>query len=135
MKRLVLIFVLCQLAYMPAVATFDMDDPQQTLEEFQATSNTGSSNNHGDLIALNKSDYLKLIVGTYVHGFNEFDTTIQTSDQLVEVGIYFDPENQDKGRAEQLAAQFRKQLPLILGEPRYSWASDVEIEVSVHHSN
>ena len=134
MKRLVLILVLCHLACMPAVATFEVDDPVQSIEDLRAANAAGKANSHADLIALDKRDYLKLIVGTYVHGFNEFDTTIWTSGELVKVGIYYSPNEQDKRRAEQLAKRFREQLPLILGEPQYQWANDVGIEVSVHQA-
>ena len=135
MKRLVLVFVFWQLACMPAVATFETDDPLQQIEALRATQEAENASKGTSLVTLDKRDYLKLIVGTYVNGFNEFDTTIWTSDELVKVGIYFDPDKQDEGRAGQLAEQFREQLPLILGEARYKWASDVEIEVGVHQVN
>jgi len=131
MKRLVLVLVLCHLYCMPAVATFELEDPVQSIEDMRAAKAVGETNSHAELIALDKRDYLKLIVGTYVHGFNEFDTTIWTSDELVKVGIIYNPNEQDKRRAEQLAERFREQLPLILGEPQYQWANDVGIEVSV----
>ena len=134
MKRLILILVLCHLACMPAVATFELDDPVQSIEDLRAAQAVGETNSHADLIALDKRDYLKLIVGIYVHGFNEFDTTIWASDELVKVGIYYNPTEQDKRRAEQLAKQFREQLPLILGEPQYQWANDVGIEVDTHYA-
>jgi len=134
MKRLVLVLVLCHLACVPAVATFEVDDPVQQIEDLRTADPAGKTNRHADLIALDKRDYLKLIVGTYVHGFNEFDTTIWTSDELVKVGVYYDPNEQDKRRAEQLVKRFMEQLPLILGEPQYQWANDVGIEVSVHNA-
>ena len=83
MKRLVLILMLCHLACVPAVATFEVDDPVQQIEDLRTADATGKTNSHADLIALDKRDYLKLIVGNYVHGFSEFDTTIWTSDELV----------------------------------------------------
>jgi len=119
---------------MPAAATFELDDPVQSIEDMRAAQAVGEANSHADLIALDKRDYLKLIVGTYVHGFNEFDTSIWTSDELVKVGIYYNPNEQDERKAEQLAERFREQLPLILGEPQYQWANDVGIEVSVHNA-
>ena len=132
MKRLVLIFVLCQLAVVPAVATFEVDDPVQQIEDLRTAEKAGNTNGNADLIALDKTDYLKLIVASYVNGFNEFDTTTWTSDELVKVGIYYDPGEQDRDRAEQLAAQFREKLPLMLAEAQYRWARDVEIEVAIY---
>ena len=132
MKRLVLIFVLCHFASIPALATFEVEDPVQSIDELRAAKAAESPYNRADMIALDKRDYLKLIVGTYVNGFNEFDTSIWTSNEHVKVGIYYAPERQDMGRAELLADQFREQLPLLLAEPQYQWASNVEIEVSVY---
>ena len=83
-----------------------------------------------ETIELEKRDYLKLIVGNYVHGFKEFDTSVVAFDDSVSVGIYFDSDEQDKSRADQLAERFRKQLPLML--ERYEWADEIAVVVSVY---
>ena len=83
---------------------------------------------HG--IELEKKDYLALVVGNYVHGFNEFDTSIVTFENAVRVGIYYDQSTQDRNRAVQLSERFRTQIPKIL--MTYPWADEVEVTVSVY---
>ena len=135
MKRLTLVLVIGLLACAPAGATFEMDDPLQQIEDLRATQETENAKAQtSSYVVLEKRDYLKLIVGNYVHGFNEFDTTIQTSNDEIGVGIYYRPGDQDKGRAEQLAERFRKELPFILGDPGYPWAKEVTIQVSVRQA-
>ena len=83
-----------------------------------------------DSIELEKRDYLKLVVGNFVYGFNEFDTSVTVGEKSVNIGIYYNAEIQDKSRAETLADRFRKQLPLLLAN--YKWASDVDFAVNVY---
>jgi len=126
MNRLAVIALLGLLASASAVATFEVDDPVQEIEDLraaQALENAG-------LIQLEKKDYLKLIVSSYVNGFKEFDTTVVTFDDSVRVGIYYDLNEQDPQRAEQLAKRFRENIPSML-EP-YEWAENITVSVSIH---
>ncbi len=135
MTRLALMIVATLLVCAPAGATFEMDDPMQQLDELrEAQEAENAKARSSSLVVLEKRDYLKMIVANYVHGFKEFDTTVRSSGELVEVGIYYRPDDQDKDRAEQLSNRFRKELPLILEDPVYQWAKDVAVEVSVRSS-
>lgn len=90
----------------------------------------GSSVSIAEPIELEKSDYLKIIISNYVHGFKEFDTSVVTFDDSISVGIYYNSNKQNFSRAEQLAARFKEFLPLMLEE--YDWASDISIVVNVY---
>ncbi len=81
-------------------------------------------------VTLTKEDYAAFVVGNYVHGFKEFETSVTTLESSVSVGIYFDKSTQSEARANQLADRFRKQIPLIL--KRYEWAKGFEVVVSVY---
>lgn len=81
-------------------------------------------------VKIETRDYLAFIVGNYVNGFNEFDTTIVAFEDSVSVGIYYDENNQKRERAKQLAERFREQIPYFLG--RYEWARDVVVIVNVY---
>lgn len=89
-----------------------------------------ASTSQAETILLEKKDYLNLIVSSYVNGFNEFDTTIVTFDDSVSVGIYYDSNEQDESRANQLAERFRKYLPAFF--EKYDWADDISVLVSVY---
>ena len=89
-----------------------------------------ASISHAESIELEKRDYLMLIVGNYVHGFKEFDTSVVAFDDSVSVGIYYDAETQDGNKAETLADRFRKQLPRLLA--KYEWANEVTFVVNVY---
>ena len=83
---------------------------------------------HG--IELEKKHYLTLIIGNYVHGFKEFDTSVVSFDDSISIGIYYDISTQKETRADQLANRFRVNIPKIL--QKYSWANDVEVIVNVY---
>ncbi|MDH3630371.1 MAG: hypothetical protein OER98_04555 [Gammaproteobacteria bacterium] len=83
---------------------------------------------HG--IELEKKDYLTLIVGNYIHGFKEFETSVLTFEDSVSVGIYYDLSTQDEKRAVQLANRFRENIPKML--KKYPWATDVQFTVNVY---
>ena len=85
---------------------------------------------HAETIELEKRDYLALVVGNYVHGFKEFDTSVTTGDKSINIGIYYDAETQDRSGAETLAERFRNQIPLLLA--KYEWVSDVTLLVNVY---
>jgi hypothetical protein len=135
MRYFALIIMLCLLAGTGmAKDTFELEDPAQILQEDIKDSEKAvlQQEKTSGVYLLKNSDYLKLFVGNYVHGFREFDTTVTASSKSVSVGVYYDPNTQDKGRAEQLAKRFRTQLPIILGDLKYQWSRDVEIVVNVY---
>ncbi|MES9925253.1 MAG: hypothetical protein DBP02_01465 [gamma proteobacterium symbiont of Ctena orbiculata] len=81
-------------------------------------------------IAIEKKDYLALVVGNYVHGFKEFDTSVTTFDDSVSIGIYYDLSSQSEARANQLAERIRKQIPSKLAA--YEWAKGVKVVVNIY---
>lgn len=83
-----------------------------------------------DQVKIETKDYLAFIVGNYVNGFNEFDTTIVAFEKSVSVGIYYDENNQKRERAEKLADRFRKQIPYLIN--RYEWAKGTNLVVNVY---
>ncbi len=83
---------------------------------------------HG--IELEKKHYLILIIGNYVHGFKEFDTSVVGFDDSVSIGIYYDISTQKETRANQLASRFRANIPKLL--QLYSWAKEVKVIVNVY---
>lgn len=89
-----------------------------------------SSVSFAEKVEVDKSDYIKLIVSSYVNGFNEFDTSITSFNDSVSVGIYYDLSTQKKERAEQLAKRFRTQIPVMLN--KYEWAKSIQVIVSVY---
>lgn len=82
-----------------------------------------------DQVKIDTKDYLAFIVGNYVNGFNEFDTTVVAFEKSVSVGIYYDENSQKRERAEQLAERFRKQIPYLIN--RYEWAKGTNLIVNV----
>jgi len=135
MKRLVLIGLLSLLVgNCWAQQTFELEDPAATLQEDikHAEEAVLQQEELYGVYHLKNSDYLKLFVGNYIHGFKEFDTTVTAVDSSVTVGVYYDPSEQDKNRAEQLAKRFREQLPVMFEELTYKWADTVYIKVNVH---
>ena len=81
-------------------------------------------------IELEKKHYLTLIVGNYVHGFKEFETSVVGYEESVSVGIYYDLSTQSRERAYQLAKRFRAVIPQLLSH--YEWAKSVEVLVNVY---
>ena len=81
-------------------------------------------------IELEKKDYLILVVGNYVHGFKEFETSVTSFNDSLSIGIYYDESTQSEIRANQLAKRFRFQIPRKLSQ--YPWAKDIEIIVNVY---
>lgn len=81
-------------------------------------------------IELEKKDYLSLVIGNYVHGFKEFETSVTSFEDSVSIGIYFDASTQEEHRANQLANRFRSQVPIMLKQ--YKWAKDVVVKVNVY---
>ena len=130
MKGLALIAVLCLLASASLNATFELDDPALMVEDVKTGQTVEDVYRFTDLILIEKSEYLELIVGNYVNGFKEFDTSVVALDDSVSVGIYHDSNEQSALRAEQLADRFRSQLPIML--EKYDWADDISILVNVY---
>ena len=81
-------------------------------------------------LEIEKKDYLSLIVGNYVHGFKEFETSVTSFDDSVSIGIYYDISTQKEQRANQLANKFRTQVPKQLIQ--YKWANNVKVIVNVY---
>jgi hypothetical protein len=77
-----------------------------------------------------KKDYIAFIIGNYVHGFKEFETSVVGFEDSASIGIYYDVSTQSKDRADKLARRFRKQIPAML--KNYKWAKDIKIIVNVH---
>jgi len=89
-----------------------------------------SSASYAEKVEVEKSDYIKLIVSSYVNGFNEFNTSVTTLNSGVLVGIYYDISTQNVERANQLAKRFRTQLPFMF--EKYEWAKNIRIVVDVY---
>ena len=85
---------------------------------------------HAEEIILSQKDYIAFIVGNYVNGFKEFDTSIVGFDDSVSIGIYCDNSSQSKEEANKLADRFRKQIPPILKQ--YKWAKDIKVVVNIY---
>jgi len=90
-----------------------------------------STSTVADQVKIETKDYLAFIVGNYVNGFNEFDTTIVALEDSVSVSIYYDV--QKEGKAMQLAARFRKQIPHLI--IRYEWAKDTVVIVNAYNKS
>jgi len=90
---------------------------------------TGSGSD-ADRIELTKKDYLTLIVGNYVHGFKEFETSVTASDGTVNITIFYSKLLDNEARVYWLVELFRKNIPGILKQ--YSWTKDVTIKVEVY---
>jgi hypothetical protein len=89
-----------------------------------------SSFNYANSIELEKKHYLALIVGNYVHGFKEFDTSVVGFEESVSIAIYYDINTQTELRANQLAVRLRFQVQKILNA--HEWAKDTEVLVNVY---
>ena len=85
---------------------------------------------NAETVEIERSLALKMLVSSYVNGFNEFDTTVVGRESSVSVGIYVDREGQSKERAERLATRFRDQIPKLL--ELTEWAYDVDLIVTVY---
>ena len=83
-----------------------------------------------ETVEVEKKDFIALIVGNYVNGFKEFDTTVMGFNDSVSVGIYYDTSTQSKSRAEQLAKRFRLHIPGKL--KTYSWEKPIKVLVTVY---
>jgi len=81
-------------------------------------------------IELSKKDYLAMIVCNYVYGFNYYDTSVTTTDNLVSIGIHFNSSFYAESLPYEIAEKFRSEVPKILKE--YSWANDVVVVVKVY---
>jgi len=136
MKQLVFVISLCLLAGV-SNADFEIKDPASQDEALSGEAQMrviggSAAKSTPNSIRLAKPDYLKLIVGNYVHGFKEFDTLVNTGDDSVFVGIFCGTDESEKAKAEQFAGYLRKELPVILGRPEYKWAKDVDLTVAVY---
>ena len=96
---------------------------------FSTPAFTGSGSD-ADRIELTKNDYLTLIVGNYVHGFKEFETSVTASDGAVSITIFYSNFLDNEARVFWLADLFQMKIPGILKQ--YSWAKDVTINVEIY---
>jgi hypothetical protein len=96
---------------------------------FSTPAFTGSGPD-SERIELTKNDYLTLIVGNYVHGFKEFETSVTASNGAVNITIFYSSFFDNKARVYWLTDLFQMKIPEILKQ--YSWAKDVTINVEVY---
>ena len=130
MKWLAVTVLFCLLASTPVIASFETEDPLQEIEDLRAAQAVENAKIETGRIYLEKKDYLRLIVSSYVNGFKEFDTTVATFDDSVKVSIYYDSAQQNRQRADQLAKRFREKIPPML--EAYRWAENITVSVSVY---
>ena len=130
MKSLVLTVLFCLLASTPVVATFETEDPLQEIEDLRAAQYFENVKVDPSIVSLAKKDYLRLIVSSYVNGFKEFNTTVATSDESVSVSIFYDSDQQDEERVDQIANRFRKEIPPMFES--YPWAKNIAVSVTVY---
>ena len=71
-----------------------------------------------------------MIVCNYVYGFNYYDTSVNTTDNLVSIGIYYNSSFYAESLPYEIAEKFRSEVPKILKE--HSWANDVVVVVKVY---
>ena len=83
-----------------------------------------------ETIEIDRRDYISLIVGNYVHGFNRFDTGIVSFNNSVSISIYYDENKQSRVMAERLAERFEAQIPLIF--KHNGKLKDVKVIVNVY---
>ncbi len=81
-----------------------------------------------DVISENELALLT-IIGNYVNGFKEFDTSVVVLEDSVRIGIYFDTTTQEIMRAESLAIRFRNQVAILLEQKGFK---DITAIVSVY---
>jgi hypothetical protein len=81
-------------------------------------------------VQLTKKEYLQLVIGAYVWGFNEFDTGINIYPNLIRINIYYDIDRQSVELADSLKKRFELQIPNLI--QHIPWAKDYKIDVSVY---
>ena len=83
-------------------------------------------------VSLSRNDALTVIVGTYVNGFKEFDTSVIIIEgtSTIRVAVYRDSTTQELAKAESLADRFRVQIPKMIS--KYDWATDIDLTVTVY---
>jgi hypothetical protein len=83
----------------------------------------------GDELKISRDDYLKLIIGNYIHGFNQFDTTLVVMNNSVSIRIYYKNEK-NLDDVQKLTERFKNQIPHIL--ERYHWTTTTNVIVSTY---
>ena len=86
-----------------------------------------------DEVEMTCADYVEMKVATYVHGFNEFDTSIVILSNQIRVGMYYDYDTQSESRAEELRRRMVGEITArqdlgMLGQ----CATDYEVVVTVY---
>lgn len=89
-----------------------------------------ASTTRAENVSLSKVDYGALLVGNYVHGFKEFETSVTAYEDYISVAIYYDLSTQSNDRAQQLAKRFRENVSSQLSA--YDWTKNIRVEVSVY---
>ena len=83
-----------------------------------------------DTVEINKSDYLMLLIGNYVHQFNIFDMSVHVWGNQIRINIYYDVLKQDRKRAENFKERISGKIPSILSN--FDWAKDYTFEILVN---
>jgi hypothetical protein len=92
---------------------------------------TGFANEElNEKVQLTKKEYLQLIIGAYVWGFNEFDTDIIIYPKLIRINIHYDIDRDNAGLADSLKKRFELHIPNLI--QRIPWAKDYQIDVNTY---
>jgi hypothetical protein len=81
-------------------------------------------------VELTKKEYLQFVIGSYVWGFNEFDTNINIYPNLIKISIYYNIEERNVILRNSLKREFELRIRNLI--QHISWAKDYKIDVSVH---
>jgi len=92
-----------------------------------------SSNSFSDeprFVQITENDFLELMIGNYVHGFNEFETQVQVTDKEVIIEVYYDLHTQSKARA----ISFKKRIKIFIRAmlSSYSWEKRNKVRIEIH---
>lgn len=86
-----------------------------------------------DTVSLSRDDYLKLRVGSYIFGFNDFDLSLTVLHQRISVGIYYDGNALLGEKVLALQKRFERQIPLMLQD--IPWIGGYSLLVSVYRES
>ena len=75
-----------------------------------------------------REEWLEVSLRSYVNGFKEFDTAVHVRGG-VSVVVYYDPETQDRLKAQQLADRLRAHAEAVL--KKYPWAKAYKVTAIV----
>ena len=89
-----------------------------------------SLSSYAETVEIEKNLAIKMLVASYVHGFNEFDITVVGFDDSVSIGIYVTRNGQTRKSAELLAERFREQVPHLL--KMNEWSKSILVTVTIY---